>query len=280
MTDEFAGYRARIMAAETNGDPAVFEELLADDAVIQAPGFPVLEGREACLAFVREVLAGLHALYVREVLCESAELIVHGDVAIDRGRFSQTLTPRDATDSSEAAHEEGHYLWIYRRAQGGPWRLSRVVGSVEPSVSFTPIGVVRSPYDDRSAIPKGPGAQHVAEGVIEIRPQLEAGLTDIDGFSHLYVIWQFDRDDESALELMAQPPTADRPHGVFSTRSNRRPNPIGLTVVQLLRRDGRRLYVRGVDMLNGTAVLDIKPSLSSVPAEQLRRGWMDTERGK
>jgi len=67
---------------------------------------------------------------------------------------------------------------------------------------------------------------------------------------------------------------------VFSSRSPRRPNPIGLTVVELLRREGRRLFVKGVDMLDGTPILDIKPYLSSVPAENIRRGWMETERGR
>jgi len=274
MADEFEVFRARIMAAENTGNPAVFEELLADDAVIQAPGMPAIEGREACLAFVREVLTGLHSLFERDVLCESAEMLVHGDVAIDRGRFSQTLTPRDG---AHASHEEGHYLWMYRREPGGPWRLSRIFGSVQPNDSYTPIGFVHSPYTQTGAIPKGPGAQHDAEGVIEIRPSLESGLTDIDGFSHLYVIWVFDRAEEGSL--MAQPPTADRPHGVFSTRSPRRPNPIGLTVVRLIRREGRQLHVRGVDMLDGTPVLDIKPYLSNVPADQLKRGWMETETG-
>jgi tRNA-Thr(GGU) m(6)t(6)A37 methyltransferase TsaA len=70
------------------------------------------------------------------------------------------------------------------------------------------------------------------------------------------------------------PPADDRPHGVFATRSPRRPNPLALTVVELLRREGRVLSVRGVDMLDGTPVLDLKPYLSSVPAEKLRRGWL------
>jgi tRNA-Thr(GGU) m(6)t(6)A37 methyltransferase TsaA len=70
------------------------------------------------------------------------------------------------------------------------------------------------------------------------------------------------------------PPTDTHPHGVFATRSPRRPNPIGLTVVQLQRREGRRLFVRGVDMLDGTPILDIKPYLSSVPEAELRRGWL------
>ena len=273
--NEFDVFRDRIMAAENTGDPAVFEELLSDDAVIQAPGMPAIEGREACLHFVREVLAGLHALYERHVLCESAELLVQGDVAIDRGRFSQTLSPRDGAHPSD---EEGHYLWLYRRQPDNTWRLARIFGSVQPDDSYTPIGFVHSPYTEKTAIPKGPGAQHEAEGVIEIRPSLEAGLTDIEGFSHLYVIWVFDRAEEE-VELMAQPPTADRPHGVFSTRSPRRPNPIGLTVVRLIRREGRQLYVRGVDMLNGTPVLDIKPYLSSVSPDELKRGWMEREKG-
>jgi tRNA-Thr(GGU) m(6)t(6)A37 methyltransferase TsaA len=73
---------------------------------------------------------------------------------------------------------------------------------------------------------------------------------------------------------MVTPPSDDRPHGLFTTRSPRRPNPIGLTVVELLSRENGELRVRGVDMLDGTPILDIKPYLSSIPAEKLRRGWL------
>jgi len=142
---------------------------------------------------------------------------------------------------------------------------------------MTPIGAIRTPYADTKQIPKGPDAKHDADGVIEVRPDLEAGLQDIEGFSHLFVIWVFDRAE--GYELVGTPPSDDRPHGVFATRSPRRPNPIALTVVQLLRREGARLHVRGVDMLDGTPVLDIKPYLSSIPADQVRRGWLeDAER--
>lgn len=139
-------------------------------------------------------------------------------------------------------------------------------------LTLQPIGTVRSPYRETSQIPKGPGARHLAEGVLEIRPELEPGLRDIEGFSHLFVLWVFDRADGS--DLTAHPPTDDRPHGVFATRSPRRPNPIGLTVVELLGRDGPRLRVRGVDMLDGSPIVDIKPYLSSIPADQIRRGWL------
>lgn len=150
----------------------------------------------------------------------------------------------------------------------------------ELTFTMRPVGFARTPYADTSQVPKGPGARHDAEGVLEIRPDLEAGLTDIDGFSHLYLIWAFDRSE--GFQLLGVPPTDDRPHGVFATRSPRRPNPIGLTVVELLGRKGPRLRVRGVDMLDGTPILDLKPYLSSVPADKLRRGWLaeaDAQRG-
>lgn len=135
-----------------------------------------------------------------------------------------------------------------------------------------PIGFVSSPYQDTKEIPKGLGAQHQADGVLKILPEFEPGLTDIEGFSHLVVIWEFDRS--RGFELLGKPPSDNRVHGVFATRSPLRPNPLGLTTVELLRREGVELHVRGVDMLDGTSILDIKPYLSSVPSEKLRRGWL------
>jgi tRNA (adenine37-N6)-methyltransferase len=139
-------------------------------------------------------------------------------------------------------------------------------------ITMTRIATVRTPFAETAQIPKGPDAKHEADGVIEVDPEFEAGLQDIEGFSHLYVLWLFHR--AGGYDLIAHPPSDDRPHGVFASRSPRRPSPIGLTVVVLLRRDGRRLHVRGVDMLDGTPVLDIKPYLSSIPAGEINRGWL------
>ena len=144
--------------------------------------------------------------------------------------------------------------------------------------TFRAIGFVQSPYKDAQEVPKGLGVTHKAEGVLQILPEFETGLTDIEGFSHLILIWVFDRSQGFALT--GKPPSDDREHGVFATRSPRRPNPIGLTVVELLRRDGFRLHVRGVDMLDRTPILDIKPYLSSVPQETLRRGWLAEAEGR
>ena len=135
-----------------------------------------------------------------------------------------------------------------------------------------PIGFVSSPYKETGEVPRGLGAKHDVDGTLKILPQFEAGLTDIEGFSHLIVLWEFDRSQ--GFQLLGMPPSDNRQHGVFATRSPYRPNPIGMTTVELLRREDANLYVRGVDMLDGTPILDIKPYLSSIPQERLRRGWL------
>ena len=180
-----------------------------------------------------------------------------------------------------------HRMQNDRRKRGASPSLVALVWEQEAfSRMFTsrPIGFVSSPYKDASQVPKGLGAKHEADGVLKILPEFEPGLTDIEGFSHLIVIWEFDRspklelhghrDELHGSELLGTPPSDNRPHGVFATRSPRRPNPIGLTTVELLRREGSELHVRGVDMLDGTPILDIKPYLSNIPSEKLRRGWL------
>ena len=146
--------------------------------------------------------------------------------------------------------------------------------------TIRPVGYISSSYTDTKQVPKGPGTKHTMEGALEVLPEFEPGLKDIEGFSHLFILWVFHK--AQGYELTGKPPTDDRPHGVFTTRSPRRPNAIGLTVVELVRREGSRLYLRGIDMLDGTPVVDIKPYTSSVPMDQLRRGWLEEaeKRGK
>src|SRR5258706_16367241 len=136
-----------------------------------------------------------------------------------------------------------------------------------PMEPFTmrPIGPARRPFTATSEIPKGLGAKHEVEGTLELFPELEAGLQDIEGFSHLFVLWAFHRHE--GYDLLCRPPSDDRAHGVFATRAPRRPNPIGLTVEELLGRAGCVLRVRVVEMLLCTTLLDLEPSHSSVPPE-------------
>jgi len=137
--------------------------------------------------------------------------------------------------------------------------------------TMKPIGFVRSPYSDTKEVPRGPGAKHDAEGFLEILPEFEAGLLDVEGFSHLMVIWVFDRSE--GYELVGTPPTDNRPHGVFATRSPYRPNPIGITTVEVLGRDGNKIRAKGIDMLDSTPILDIKPYMSGIATEKLKLGW-------
>jgi tRNA-Thr(GGU) m(6)t(6)A37 methyltransferase TsaA len=151
-------------------------------------------------------------------------------------------------------------------------RNSSFPGGVMDRWVMHPIGYIHSPYADTSQVPKGLGTKHTMEGVLEVLPEFAAGLQDIEGFSHLIIVWVFHRSE--GYELVGKTPADDNPHGVFATHSPRRPNPIGITVVELVRREGNELHLRGIDMLDGTPVLDIKPNTSSIPMDQLRRGWL------
>ena len=131
--------------------------------------------------------------------------------------------------------------------------------SATPTITLQAIGVVRSPYRTKDDVPKGLGAQHAAEGTIEVLPELAAGLVDIEGFSHLYVLWIFDRAE--GYELLGKNPTDGREHGVFATRSPDRPNPLGLHRVTVREIEGRRLRVGPIEAIDGTPVVDIKPVL-------------------
>lgn len=122
---------------------------------------------------------------------------------------------------------------------------------------FTPIGIARSPLTTPGA-PPIQGVFSPAEGTIEIFPEYQGGLESIGGFSHLIIIYQFDRADKCAL--VEQPLTdGDVPHGIFATRHFNRPNPIGISYVELLRVEEGMLRVRGIDLLDETPILDIKP---------------------
>lgn len=122
---ELTAIRHSLQAAENAGDADAAATLLADDAVIMAPDFPVHEGRESCLTFLRDILPWQHAQFERHITYVSAELVVDGELAFDRGTFSFTVTPRSGGDRSEVT---GKYLWILRRTNGA-WKLSRLIAA-------------------------------------------------------------------------------------------------------------------------------------------------------
>jgi tRNA-Thr(GGU) m(6)t(6)A37 methyltransferase TsaA len=138
---------------------------------------------------------------------------------------------------------------------------------------YTPIGVIHSPLKEPFGAPIQSVVAHDVEGVVELFPQYAEGLRDIEGFSHLILIYHFHLSDKSSL--IVRPYLDDETHGVFATRAPARPNPIGISVVRLARVDGTRLHITGVDILDGTPLLDIKPYIPQFDAIETEKiGWL------
>ena len=144
------------------------------------------------------------------------------------------------------------------------------------TITYTPIGHVRSPFESPDEVAHD--AVSETEGRIVLDDEYSRGLTDLDEFSHVVVLAHLDEIDDTRLR--AHPPHADDLEvGLFATRSPHRPNPIAQTTVELVDRDDATLHVRGLDLVDGTPVLDIKPYVRSVPeSADTAFGWLDDVR--
>lgn len=141
-------------------------------------------------------------------------------------------------------------------------------------ITFKPIGVIHSGHTDMDETPIQPAYARGCTGQAEIFPEFEEGLRDIEGFSHIYLLYHFHRAGPS--RLMVKPYLQDVERGVFATRSPRRPNGIGLSIVELVRRDGNILHLDGLDILDDTPLLDIKPYTAKFDCiTTSRNGWQD-----
>ena len=137
-------------------------------------------------------------------------------------------------------------------------------------MELNPIGVIHSPYKDRKECPPQ-GREEICE--IEISGQYGEGLKDIDGFSHLILLYWF--HSAKGYSLLVKTPWDSEPHGVFATRSPNRPNALGFSVVELIERDGNKLKVKGLDALEETPLIDIKPYLPEIDAKpNAKIGWV------
>jgi tRNA-Thr(GGU) m(6)t(6)A37 methyltransferase TsaA len=136
-----------------------------------------------------------------------------------------------------------------------------------------PIGTIRSPFTQRRGMVIQ-AAFSKAEGTVEVHPDYAAGLDDIEGFSHIFLVYWF--HESAGYRLQVKPFLDDVEHGLFAVRHPERPNPIGISVVELLEREGNRLRVRGVDVLDGTPLLDIKPFIPDFDhRDGARIGWLE-----
>jgi tRNA (adenine37-N6)-methyltransferase len=149
------------------------------------------------------------------------------------------------------------------------------LGVSEAAIVYKPIGVIRSGHVVAQQTPIQPVYAKGCKGRAEILPEFAEGLRDLDGFSHMYLIYHF--HEAGPAKLVVRPFLEDVGRGVFATRAPCRPNAIGLSVVELVRREGNVLYLDGVDILDGTPLLDIKPYTERFDRfESTRNGWQDS----
>ena len=142
------------------------------------------------------------------------------------------------------------------------------------SISIKPIGIIRTPFLVAEGTPIQPVYGQNVEGRILVRESYDSALDDIDGFERLWLIYWMDRTGR--FKVRVRPYRDNKEHGLFATRSPSRPNPIGLSVVRLLRREGSTLYVTDIDILDGTQLIDIKPYIPEFDAHSISRaGWFD-----
>ncbi len=141
-------------------------------------------------------------------------------------------------------------------------------------MQLKPIGNIQTPYKAKEDCPIQPIYASNAEGKIEIFEQYAPGLKDIEAFSHLHIIYLFHRAGE--VQLIRPTFLDDEPHGIYASRHPCRPNSIGMSIVQLKKRVGNTLIVKGVDVLDGTPLLDIKPYIPKFDIiESASNGWVD-----
>ena len=137
-----------------------------------------------------------------------------------------------------------------------------------------PIGIIHSPFEEKGQMPIQ-ASRSQAIGRAELYPEFVEGLQDIDGFSHIILLYAFHHS--SGYTLRVKPFLDDHERGLFSTRYPRRPNPIGLSIVHLLSRKENTLTFEGADVLNGTPLLDIKPYVPDFDQQiEVRTGWYET----
>jgi tRNA-Thr(GGU) m(6)t(6)A37 methyltransferase TsaA len=137
-----------------------------------------------------------------------------------------------------------------------------------------PIGVIHSPFTEKASVPIQPSRSR-AIGSVEVDPAYAEGLQDLEGFSHVHLLYVL--HESTGFKLRVKPFLDDSEHGLFSTRHPQRPNPIGLSTVRLLMRQGTRLTVEGIDVLDGTPLLDIKPYVPDFDDQSdVRTGWYAT----
>ena len=146
-------------------------------------------------------------------------------------------------------------------------------------ITFQPIGIIHSPFKEREGIPIQPIGAKGIKGEIEIFPEFTEGLKDLDGFSHIILLFHFHLSTD--YKLLVKPFMEDTIRGVFATRAPRRPNQIGMSVVQLDSIENNILHISNIDIVDGTPLLDIKPYVKKIDCVDSEKvGWLEEKTDK
>jgi len=147
-------------------------------------------------------------------------------------------------------------------------------GETMNNIRYKPIGVIHSPFKEPKGTPIQPAGAKGIEGTVEIFPEYAEGLKDIEGFSHIILLYHFHLSRGAAL--IVKPYMDSEAHGVFAMRGPSRPNPLGMSVVRLVRVEGNTLHIQDVDIVDGTPLLDIKPYVPGFDMREVHRiGWLE-----
>ena len=145
------------------------------------------------------------------------------------------------------------------------------------AIVYLPIGYIYTPFEETSGMPIQPASARGIKGKIELVPEFINGIQDLDGFSHLILLYHFHLSEN--FELLVTPFLDTQVHGVFATRAPKRPNSIGLSVVKLTKIEENILFIEDIDVINKTPLIDIKPYIPDFDApEQIKTGWYRKEK--
>jgi tRNA-Thr(GGU) m(6)t(6)A37 methyltransferase TsaA len=141
-------------------------------------------------------------------------------------------------------------------------------------IKYQPIGIIRSPFKEPEGTPIQPAGAKGIDGIVEVFPEYAQGLKDVEGFSHIILIYHFHLSKSSSL--IVKPYMDNKAHGVFAMRGPSRPNPIGISIVRLIGIEGNILHIRDVDIVDGTPLLDIKPYVPGFDIREAEKtGWLE-----
>ena len=151
--------------------------------------------------------------------------------------------------------------------------------SIMSEINYTPIGIIHTPFRTPEGTPIQPQGAVGVNGTVEVYPEYQDGLADLQGFSHIFLIYHFHLAKPYSLQV--KPFLDDTPHGLFATRAPARPNPIGISIVELIHIEDNRLNIRDIDVVDNTPLLDIKPYVPDFDARAVTKiGWLEEKTNK